>query len=153
MLGPDYCFSLTRPGLGLYGGQSVNGQHAPLQQVVRIEARVVQVRVVPAGTSIGYGASYVTKSRTNIAVLGLGYADGYARSFAGTGHAKAGGLIFPVIGRVSMDLLCVDIGAAAVTEGDWLEIDFDLPHAALASGRAQYELLTSLGQRYERLWR
>lgn len=153
MLGPEYAFSLTRPGLGLYGGQAVNDQNAPLQQVARIEARVVQVRAVAAGVSIGYGASHVTKSATTIAVLGLGYADGYARSFAGTGHAKAGGLIFPVIGRVSMDLLCVDIGTAPVAEGDWLEVDFDLPSAALASGRAQYELLTSFGQRYERLWR
>jgi alanine racemase len=153
MLGPEYCFSLTRPGLGLYGGQAVDGQQAPLQQVVRIEARVVQIRAIPAGASIGYGASYVTRSATNIAVLGLGYADGYARSFAGTGHVKWADRVFPVVGRVSMDLVCVVIGTAPVTEGDWLEIDFDLPNAALAAGRAQYELLTSLGHRYERIWR
>ena len=85
-------------------------------------------------------------------MLGLGYAEGYPRAMSPGGFAVAGGVAMPVIGRVSMDLLCVDAGTATVDEGDWVEVDFDLPRAAALTGLAQYELLTRLGGRYTRRW-
>ena len=88
-----------------------------------------------------------------LAVINLGYADGYLRGFSGRGQARAGDGFAPVVGRVSMDLtvICVD-HAPELQEGDWLEIDFDLPRAAAQSGLSQYELLTTLGARYDRRW-
>ncbi len=151
-LGADYHFGLTRPGLGLYGGQPVTGGTLALRQVVRIEAGVVQVRDVAAGASIGYGATYVAPRALRIAVLGLGYADGYRRALGASGVARIDGARCPVVGRVSMDLMMVDATGTGVTEGDRVEVDFDLAAAAAASDIAQYELLTGLGQRYSRCW-
>ena len=152
LLGGAYHFGLTRPGLGLYGGQPVTGGAVALQQVVRIEAGVVQVRDVDAGASIGYGATFVAPRPMRIAVLGLGYADGYRRALGASGVARIGGTRCPVVGRVSMDLMMVDATGTGVTEGDRVEVDFDLAAAAAASDIAQYELLTGLGQRYSRCW-
>ncbi|TFU01305.1 alanine racemase [Polymorphobacter arshaanensis] len=151
-LGADYHFGLTRPGLGLYGGQPVTGSTLALQQVVRIEAGVVQVRDVEAGASIGYGATFVAPRAMRIAVLGLGYADGYRRALGASGVARIGGRPCPVVGRISMDLLMVDATGTSVAEGDRVDVDFDLAAAAAASDIAQYELLTGLGQRYSRCW-
>ena len=152
MLGRDYAFGLTRPGLALYGGipcAAVAGQIAP---VVRLEARVVQVRDVPAGASVGYGATWIATRDSHIAVLNLGYGDGYPRALVASGTVSVGGVLCALAGRVSMDLLAVDVTGAGVTEGDWLEIAFDLPTAAAAIGISQYELLTGLGHRYQRVY-
>jgi alanine racemase len=151
-LGTDYAFGLTRPGLGLYGGQPVNGQTLPLAQVARIFATVVQCRDVRAGESIGYGATFVASRPTRVAVLALGYADGYPRALAGAGFARVGDTRLPVVGRISMDLMCVDAGNTPIAEGDRIEVDFDLGRAGTATGLAQYELLTRLGDRYTRRW-
>jgi alanine racemase len=87
------------------------------------------------------------------AILNIGYADGYLRSFSSKGAAFAGEFALPVLGRVSMDLIAVRCDAAPdLREGDWVEIDYDLPTASEASGLSQYELLTSLGSRFERRW-
>lgn len=87
-----------------------------------------------------------------LAILNIGYADGYLRAFSGKGTAGEGR--FPVIGRVSMDLIAIDVSTAPDTaEGDWIAIDYDLPSAAAVSGLSQYELLTLLGRRFERIWR
>jgi alanine racemase len=88
-----------------------------------------------------------------LAIINLGYADGYLRNFSGAGQARLGDGFAPVLGRVSMDLtvICVDL-APEVGEGDWIEIDYDLPRAAAQSGLSQYELLTALGARHQRLW-
>ena len=83
-----------------------------------------------------------------MAILNYGYADGYFRGFSGTGRALLDGAALPVIGRVSMDLIAVDVAGCDVAEGDWLAIDFDLPRAAAQSGMSQYELLTGLGSRF-----
>lgn len=143
MLGRDYAFGLTRPGLGLYGG----GGGAP---VAALEARVVQLRPVAAGDTVGYGATWAAPRDTRIAILNLGYADGYPRALSDRGAVFAGDRACPVVGRVSMDLIAADVGGAHVAEGDWLRLDFDLARAAAASGRSQYELLTGLGHRYSR---
>lgn len=152
-LGVDYAFDLTRPGLALYGGVPRREAAGAIQQVVHIEARIVQRRRVRAGESVGYGATFVAARDTELAILNLGYADGYLRGFSGSGRARVGQGFVPVVGRVSMDLtaICAD-EALDLAEGDWIEMDFDLPSAAAQSGLSQYELLTTLGRRYQRLW-
>jgi alanine racemase len=150
-LGADYAFDLTRPGLALYGGIPRGEAVGHIRQVARLEAQIVQRRTVCKGESIGYGATFVAARDTQVAVLNIGYADGYRRSFAGNG--TAGGGRFAVLGRVSMDLLAVDVGSEpALVEGDWISVDYDLPSASEATGASQYELLTGLGVRFERNW-
>jgi alanine racemase len=177
-LGGKYAFGLTRPGLALYGGIPVPGsdaQEAGIQSVVGIEARVIQVREVRAGQSVGYGATFVAPCDMKVAILNIGYADGYLRLFADAGHARAGDRLCPILGRISMDLMAVEVPQAGmmrcieivaegenvvswepvegvdVGEGDWLAVYFDLPR--LAGALSQYELLTTLGSRFERIWR
>ena len=152
-LGRRYTFDLTRPGLGLYGGTPGPAAAGQLAQVVRPHVQAVQVRMVPAGETIGYGATYTAPREMRVAILNLGYADGYLRAFAATGRALAGDIPCPLVGRVSMDLIAVDVSAARdVAEEDWLAIDYTLPEAAAATGLSQYELLTGLGHRYLRRW-
>ena len=152
-LGPDYAFDLTRPGLGLYGGGPAPG-NSPLAPVAAIEARVVQVRNLMVGQTVGYGATFTASRPTRLAVVALGYADGYPIALSNTGHAIADGTICPVAGRVSMDLTAFDVtGAPQLAEGDWLAIGFDLAATAAACGRSQYELLTGLGHRYTRVYK
>lgn len=152
-LGPDYAFDLTRPGLALYGGIPRGEAAHHIAQVAFLEAEILQRRTVPAGESVGYNALWTAPRDTEIAVLNLGYADGYLRGFSGRGTARAEGATLPVIGRVSMDLIAIDVTPApGLTEGDWVTIDYALPDAAIASGLSQYELLTGLGARFERVW-
>lgn len=152
-LGPDYGFDLVRPGLALYGGVPRGEAKGHIAQVAFPEAEVVQRRTVRAGESVGYGATWFARADTEAAIVNLGYADGYLRCFAGTGGARAGDAALPLIGRVSMDLVALDCSAAPhLAEGEWVTMDYALPEAAAASGLSQYELLTGLGQRFERRW-
>ncbi len=152
-LGRDYSFDLVRPGLALYGGIPRPEAQGRIQQVARVEAQVVQRRTIRAGESCGYGATFVAEADTEAAILNIGYADGYLRGFSAKGAAFAGEYALPVLGRVSMDLIAVGCDAAPdLREGDWVEIDYDLPTASEASGLSQYELLTALGSRFERRW-
>lgn len=152
-LGADYCFGLTRPGIGLFGG-GLGPDGSRLAPVAGLEARIIQLRDLPAGQSVGYGATFVAQRPSRIAVVALGYADGYARSFSNTGAAIVDGVRCSVAGRVAMDLTAFDVtDARPLAEGDWLTIDFDLAAAAAASGRTEYELLTGLGARYARVCR
>jgi alanine racemase len=152
-LGPAYGFDLIRPGIALYGGIPRPEARGHIVRVVRIEAQVLQVRDVPAGDTIGYGATFTTERPMRVAVLNLGYADGYLRAFAGNGAALVNGRRCPLAGRVSMDLIAVDLTGADAAEGDWLEIDYALESAADRTGLSQYELLTGLGSRYQRRWK
>jgi alanine racemase len=150
-LGPGYHFGLMRPGIGLYGGGAApdGGQ---LAAVAGIAARIIQLRDVPAGAGIGYGATFVAARPTRLAIVALGYADGYPRSLSNCGAALAGGVRCPLAGRVSMDLTAFDITDAGekLAEDGWLAIEFDLVHTAAAADRTEYELLTALGARYAR---
>ena len=177
-LGPKYCFGLTRPGLALYGGIPVPGnveQERALRTVVGIEAEVVQVRDVPAGGSIGYGATYIAAGDMRVAILNIGYADGYLRPLGEGGYAWAGERPCWILGRISMDLIAVEVPQETtvkriqvspegkrtsdeyerpgvdVREGDWLTLNFRLPE--MAGALSQYELLTTLGSRFKRRWR
>jgi alanine racemase len=152
-LGRDYSFDLVRPGLSLYGGIPRPEAEDNVRQVARLEAQVVQRRIIPAGESCGYGATFIADEDTEAAIVNIGYADGYLRGFSSRGSAFAGEFALPVLGRVSMDLVALGCDAAAdLREGDWVEIDFDLPSASRQSGLSQYELLTTLGSRFERRW-
>ncbi len=151
-LGADWHFDLTRPGIGLYGG-GPSAARDQLHPVIAIEAPVLQLRDVPAGSSVGYGASFVATRPTRVAITALGYADGYPRAMATHGAARAAGVPCPLIGRVSMDLTAFDVtDAPPLAEGDWLTVDFDVGAAAAQAGRAEYELLTGLGHRYARVY-
>jgi alanine racemase len=176
-LGPKYGFGLTRPGLALYGGIPVVGdsaQEAALRPVVSVEAQVLQVRDVPAGGSVGYGATFVAPADMKVGIRNIGYADGYLRLLGEGGYAWAGDRPCRIVGRISMDLLAVEIPQAGIVrriqifadgrsetseaavsavdvgEGDWLTMNFRLPD--LAGALSQYELLTTLGSRFERRW-
>jgi alanine racemase len=152
-LGQDYAFDMTRPGIALYGGVPRAEATGHIRQVVFPETQVLQRRSVRAGDSIGYNATHLAASDMEIAVVNLGYADGYLRGFSGRGSMRFAGQWLPVIGRVSMDLTAVDVSALPhVREGDWLGVDYALAQAAALSGLSQYELLTGLGARYDRIW-
>lgn len=150
-LGSDYRFDLTRPGLALYGGIPRRDMAGHLRQVAYPEAQILQRRQVPAGETVGYNATWTAPADTEVAILNLGYADGYRRALSGLGAAVADGVRLPVLGRVSMDLIAVDVTARPdLAEGDWLAMDYDLVAASAASGVSQYELLTGLAQRFAR---
>ena len=152
-LGADNAYDLTRPGLALYGGIPRAEAAGHIRQVVHVEARVVQRKRVETGGSVGYNATFTASEPCELAILNVGYADGYLRGFSGTGQAFHHGKALPVIGRVSMDLTAIRVdGAPDIAEGDWVELDFELPSAAQQSGLTQYELLTTLGRRYARMW-
>jgi alanine racemase len=152
-LGRDYSFDLVRPGLSLYGGIPRAEAEDKIRQVARVEAQIVQRRTIPAGETCGYGATFIAREDTEAAILNIGYADGYLRGFSSRGSAFSGEYALPVLGRVSMDLIAVGVDAApGLKEGDWVEIDYDLPSASKQSGLSQYELLTTLGSRFERRW-
>jgi alanine racemase len=153
-LGTDYAFGLTRPGLALYGGLPRREAEGHIRQVARVEAQVVQRKRIEAGASVGYGATFTAERTSELAILNIGYADGYMRGFSGTGRARFEGEWLPVAGRVSMDLTAILVDSApGLAEGDWVELDYALPAASAQSGLSQYELLTTLGGRHERVWR
>ncbi len=152
-LGQDYSFDLVRPGISIYGGIQRSEFEGQIRQVARVESQIVQRRMIPAGESCGYGATFVAKEDTQAAILNIGYADGYLRGFSSRGSAFAGEYALPVLGRVSMDLIAVGCDAVPdLKEGDWVEIDYDLPSASKQSQISQYELLTTLGSRFEKRW-
>ncbi|MBW7946753.1 MAG: alanine racemase [Sphingomonadaceae bacterium] len=146
LLGRDYAFDHVRPGIGLYGGMG-------LRQVAFPEARVIQCRDVPAGDRAGYGATWTAQRDSRLAVLNVGYADGYLRAFSNRGAALVDGRRAPVVGRVSMDMIIIDVtDTPAPAPGDRVDIAYDLAEAAAQSGLSEYELLTGLGARYERVY-
>jgi alanine racemase len=166
-LGPDFHFDLARPGIALYGGKPFNDGENPMRAVATLEARVVQVRRARSGETASYGAHGRLARDSIIAVVSVGYADGYHRasSFAGVplrnalaegGHGFVHGRPVPVVGRVTMDLTLFDVtdlGPDGVAVGDWIELfgeNIPVDEAAGAAGTISYELLTSLGHRYQR---
>ena len=150
----DYCFGLTRPGIGLFGG-GLGPDGTRLAPVAGLEARIIQLRDVPAGQTRRLWRDLCGAA----AVADCGGGAGLCRwlcaqLFQHRGAAIVDGVRCPVAGRVAMDLTAFDVtDARPLAEGDWLSIDFDLAAAAAASGRTEYELLTGLGARYARVCR
>jgi alanine racemase len=152
-LGRDYAFDLVRPGLALYGGTPRAEARGEIQQVTTPLAQIIQLRHVMAGETVGYNATFTAPRDMPVAVINIGYADGYRRAFSSLGQARFEDRPLPVIGRVSMDLVTLDASLApGLQEGAWVELDFDLEQAATLTGISQYELLTGLGRRFQRSW-
>ena len=158
MLGHDYQFALTRPGIALYGARALIGEPA-LEPVVTAEALVLRVRNAPAGSTVGYGAAQRLSRASRLAVLAVGYADGYLRAAGSTDHRTGAevavrGKRAPLVGRVSMDLMVADVtDIPTVKRSDWAELfgpTIMLDDVADRAGTIGYELLTDLGRRYER---
>ena len=150
-LGADYHADLTRPGIALYGGVVRRELAGLVQRVAWPEAAVLQLRDLAPGDAVGYNAIFVAPRAMRLAVVALGYADGYLRCWSNRGGFRHGPAHLPVVGRVSMDLTAIDVSAAPdLREGDWLTLDYDLPVAAAQSGLSQYELLTLLHRRFAR---
>lgn len=156
LLGKDYAFDLVRPGIALYGGNPQAGAPNPFTTVVRLTGRVLQVRRVDKGGSVGYGATFLTQRPTTLATVGLGYADGLMRAIGNRGAGAIGGMRAPVAGRVSMDLVTLDVSdipnVEIGTEVEFVGDTISLDEAAAAANTANYEILTSLGARVARTY-
>lgn len=156
-LPPAFHHDLVRPGIALYGADP--GPHAEgLRPVVRLDARVIQIRAIVAGAGVGYGLDHIAAAPQRLATLALGYGDGWPRSLGGAGAAWHRGVRLPIAGRVSMDSLTVDITAlpdGALAEGDFVELlgpSQSLADVALDAGTIAYEILTRLGTRHARAY-
>lgn len=163
MLGSDFHFDLVRPGYALYGGQPSKGRTMPVAPVVTVRARVLQVREVPPGETIGYSATYRTETRRLVATIAAGYADGFARSSSASNAHPGGavgykGRLAPVLGRVSMDLITVDVTDCqdlGMARGDWVDLigpGITLEDAGHRADTIGYEVLTRLGRRFHRIY-
>jgi alanine racemase len=147
---------LVRPGIALYGGNPFNGRDNPMEPVATLSARILQIREVDEPLTVGYGATYGATPPARLATLGVGYADGYPRCLGNVGVAALGGRRVPVVGRVSMDLTCVDVTSVPREEarvGAWVELigaQVPLDEVAAAAGTIGYEILTGLGRRLQR---
>ncbi len=153
-LGPDYLFDMVRPGVCLHGINPRPDQPNPLRAVVRLQAKILQVRDVDTPQTVGYGATHRFAGPARVATLAAGYADGYPRSLSGRGTAHIGAAAVPVLGRVSMDLITVDVTRVPEARpGDMVDLigpHHDIDALAEEAGTIGYEILTSLGRRYKR---
>ena len=156
-LGADYMADLARPGAALYGINPTPGRPNPMRPVVRLLARVLQVREIAAGETVGYSGTWQAARPSRIATVGVGYADGWHRAHSGRGAAFFDGRPVPLVGRVSMDLTTYDVtGRPEIGPGSILElIGPSTPPdiAAEAAGTNGYEVLTLLGRRFARTYR
>lgn len=155
-LGEAFRFDQVRPGVSLYGGGPFETPHPDIRTVATLEAPVLQVRRVPAGESIGYGGAFVAERPLEVATVAAGYADGIPRAAHPRGQAFIAGEKRPLLGRVSMDLLAVDVSGLQVKAGDRVELlgpNILLDDAAAAAGTTSYEILLRLGRRAERVYR
>jgi alanine racemase len=153
-----YHLHLVRPGVALYGGAPVRGVPNPMEGVVRLAVRILQVREIDSPRTVGYGATYQAHEPTRIATVAAGYADGYPRSLSNRGQGVIAGHVVPLVGRVSMDLSTFDVSAvpaAKLAQATSLELigpDLPIDAVAAAAGTIAYEILTSLGRRYHRVY-
>ncbi|MCH7711457.1 MAG: alanine racemase [Proteobacteria bacterium] len=157
-LGPDYHFDLARPGAALYGIAPRPGVPNPMAQVVSLQGKILQLRDVDSPMTVGYGATHRVRAKGRIATVGVGYADGYFRALGDRGHAYIGETRVPVVGRVSMDLITLDVSDVPPDQavpGGFVDLISDRhPVDALAAeaGTIGYEILTALGRRYHRIY-
>ena len=161
--GTLYC-DLVRPGIALYGANPTPGKQNPMRPVVELKGRIIQVRSVNKGETVGYGASFTTARQSRIAIVAVGYGDGFLRSAGGSKGKPAGEVIVagkrcPIVGRVSMDLFAVDVsdlGDGKARRGDFATLigeGISVDDLAAAMGTISYEVLTNLGRRYHRVYK
>jgi len=155
-LGPAFASDLARPGAALYGLNPTPGEVNPMRGCVRLRARILQIRDAAPGERVGYNGTWAAARPTRIATVSVGYADGFPRALSNRGEARFDGAPVPLVGRVSMDLTTFDVtDAPGAVPGAWLDlIGPDLPPDAVAerAGTNGYEVLTSLGRRYQRTY-
>jgi alanine racemase len=155
-LGTRFGSDLARAGAALYGVNPTPSLNNPMRPVVRLRARILHVRDLPAGATVGYNATWTAARPSHIATASIGYADGWMRSLAGRGAASFDGRAVPLVGRVSMDLTTFDVtGCPGAIPGAWLDLigpGQTVDAVAEAAGTNGYEVLTSLGQRFGRIY-
>ncbi len=157
-LGRNYHFSMTRPGLALYGIHPSEDLDNPLQPAFDWQARILQIRNAVAGDKVGYGGTYQLDRDSQIATLGVGYADGYRRQLGGVATVSIGGRPAPVIGRVSMDSITIDVTgfdreSLRTGKASLVHADYRVEKMANDVGTIPYEIMASLGHRAERHYR
>jgi alanine racemase len=164
-LGPQFTFDLVRPGIALYGADPRPGAVNRLAMVAALHGKVLQIRDVDRGMTVGYGAAHSVERPGRIAIVSVGYADGYLRTLSRESNGSSGGYGFigdiqiPVVGRVSMDLITLDVSAvpqAMVFPGAEVELmggRLPLKQLAALAGTIEYEILTRLGPRVQRVYR
>jgi alanine racemase len=153
LLGDGYRQDLTRPGVALYGGGPLGRPDPAFRAVATLEAPILQVRNVRPGESVGYGATYTADEPLRIAVIAAGYADGVLRAGSPRGYGWLNGAACAFVGRISMDLIALDVTSCEATPGDRVELfglNRALDEAAAAAGSIAYELLTRVGPRVAR---
>jgi alanine racemase len=156
LLGKEYHFDLIRAGIGLYGGNPCLDQPNPFTVAAVLSGKILQLRRVDTGESVGYGATFRAERPLTLATIGLGYADGLMRAIGNRGFGAIAGIRVPVVGRVSMDLVSLDVSdvpSDALHAGDDVEFlgdNISLDEFALLAGTANYEVLTRLGARMAR---
>ena len=155
---------MARPGVALYGVNPTPGQSNPMRPVIELQARIAQVRIVQKGETVGYNAGWTAKRTSRLAVVAVGYADGYLRAASASDEAPGADAIVagkrcPIAGRVSMDLIEIDITDlpdGSARRGDLVKLigdEISVDDVAAAAGTIGYEVLTSLGKRYHRVYR
>ena len=156
LLGPEFQGDLVRAGIALYGGNPFMDGESPMEPVVTLKGMVLQMRTVTRQQTVGYGATHTMRSGGRLATVGVGYADGYPRTLGNRGVAFAAGTEVPVVGRVSMDMITLDVSGVAPAEirpGDTVELlgrNVLLDDLARAAGTIGHDILTGLGPRWLR---
>lgn len=156
LLGPSYHYDLSRVGIGLYGGNPFSDRGNPFSPVVKLETEILKITRLEAGETVSYGSTWQAERPSVIATIGVGYADGFIRAGGLNGVVVVGGKKAPIVGRVTMDLMMVDVTDLVpdgVSEGDMVELLGDkvtVEHLADRAGTIGYEILTALGSRYQR---
>ncbi len=155
----DYHFDMIRPGRGLYGLNPTPEKENPMRDVIGLNVKILQVREAQKDETVGYNATYRFDKKTKLASVALGYADGFFVTLSGKGQLFWRGIALPVVGRVSMDLVSVDLSAVPEADmpvvGDELEVigpNQSVDALADSAGTIGYEVLTALGARYERVY-
>lgn len=163
-LGADYHYDLVRPGIALYGGRAFDGGPNPMNPVVTLSARILQVQDVMPGDTVGYGAAHQVTEPSRIATIACGYADGFLRALGGH-HSQPGAVGYigeysvPIVGRVSMDLITLDVSnvpESLAHRGGWVEVmggRVTVDDLTDRAGTIGYELLSRLSRRVHRVYR
>lgn len=156
-LGHTYGFDITRPGIGLYGGGPTPPETVTIRPGMTLEAPILTVQHVAAGETAGYGAEWTFATPRTLATVALGYGDGFPRSAGNRGYASLGGQRCPIVGRVSMDLITIDVTSAQALAkpgafAQFIGAEVPLEDQAKRAGTVGYELVTGLGDRVRRIY-
>lgn len=160
-LGNDWHFDLVRPGAALYGINPIPEEKNPMQPVISLRSKILQLRHIPKGASVGYGATFTAPKPLYLAIVSLGYADGFFRNLSNkiqVNHIHYPEIALPIVGRISMDCLCIDITNLPINTihiADEIEIigsHCSLDKIAKTADTIGYEILTSLGNRFHRIY-